>query len=261
MYEREYLVSHDFQGAAVALGVGAAFTGVGLFAPGGILEAGLFSPMIIFFALGVLVLVASLVAFLGAIKTKAFKQGDANSHMNKIVVQAAPDGGATLIIGFAFGGMGSLFAIIGLIVPEGVLQYGMASEMLLFVIMGGSFAFIGISQLLTGIPHMKASMIYKKLYTDVTAFTTSATYFEEPVVTDQSVEINGVSIAKHTKPLLYKYQDETGVARIAQTPGEFTDKEHAWFKNRGSFKIRCKGKYSVLMDLPDIEEENIMSDY
>lgn len=261
MYEREYLVSHDFQGAAVALGVGAAFCGVGLFAPEGILQMGLFSPMIIFFALGVLVLVASLVAFLGAVKTIFSKQGAANEHMNKIVVQSGSDGGATLIIGFAFGGMGSLFAVIGLIVPEGVLEYGMASELLMFVIIGSAFAFIGVSQLLTGIPQMRASLIYKKLYTDVTAFTTSATYFEEPGVMEQNLEINGVSISRHTKPLLYKYQDETGVVRIAQAPGEFTDKEHAWFKNRGSFKIRCKGKYSVLMDLPDIEEENIMSDY
>lgn len=261
MYEREYIVSHDIQGIAVALGVGVAFVSIALFAPGGILESGLFSMMIIFFLLGLLVLVAGVIAICGTIKEKIFSKNTIGHSTTKIVVQAEPDAWITLVLGFAFAGMGSLFACVGLFVPEGVMNYGMSSELLIMVVFGGSFALIGIGQFLSGIPHFKASLIYKSLYKNNNSFTTTATYFEEPEVESNTNLPQNTSISSHNKPLLYKYQDETGVLRISEDPEKLTEEQRAWFQERGTFTIRCKGKYSVIMEYPNIEYKDSMNNY
>ena len=62
MYERESVVKEKFTPVLVGLGVGAVFVGVGLFAPEvGILQAGIFTPMIFFALVGALVFVAAII--------------------------------------------------------------------------------------------------------------------------------------------------------------------------------------------------------
>jgi hypothetical protein len=249
VYEREYLTSMQMQAVFVGFGVGLAFTMIGLFVPGlGILSVGLFTPLIIFFLLGGLCIFAGFMELKNQIKESRNKRNRVLPSESTIVVQSGMDSSATLAIGLGFFGMGTLFTLLSLFVPEGVLEYGMQSDMFIMLSIGGPFALIGFGFFVFGIPELRTVAIYKKLYKDSSMFTTTGTYLEIP-----AERIEGGKTGK--KPdgsgtLIYKYQDETGITRIGETYDTFTVEELEWFKNQGTIKVRCKGKYSVILEYP-----------
>ena len=101
------------------------------------------------------------------------------------------------------------------------------------------------------IRHAQADKIYKRLCSDPMAYTTDATYFEDTQLEEMAKKLSSLASMIQDTPLLYKYKDEMGVQRIAQTSDTYTKKEHEYFKNKGTFKIRCQGKYSVIIsDMP-----------
>ena len=250
MYERESVVKEKFTPILVGLGVGIVFMGVGIFAPEvGILQAGLFTPMFFFALVGALVLVAVIIGFFTEL-TKSKDSAEYNGK-TKIYIQNEPGMTSFIVMPIAFTGMGSLFAAIGLLVPEGVMEFGMQSELLMFVLIGTVFAFIGLAMFPYAIRHAQADKIYKRLCSDPMSYTTDATYFEDTELNEMAQKLSSLAPMVQDMPLSYRYKDEMGVQRIAQTSDTYTKKEHEYFKNKGTFKIRCQGKYSVIIsDMP-----------
>ena len=246
MYERESVVKEKYTPVLVGLGVGAVFMGVGLFAPEvGILQAGIFTPMIFFALVGALVFVAAVVGIFNELR----KPKDATEYngKTKIYVQNEPGMTSFIVMPIAFTGMGSLFAAVGIFAPDGIMQLGLQSEFVIFAIFGSVFAFIGLAMFPYAIRHAQADKIYKRLCSDPMSYTTDATYFEDTQINEMAEKLASLASMVQDTPLLYKYKDEMGVQRIAQTSDTYTKKEHEYFKNKGTFKIRCQGKYSVII--------------
>lgn len=254
MYEREYLTTEGIQAICVVLGVASAFIMIALFVPEiGILDAGLLTPLTIFFAIGCLCLFAVFKEAKNQIKIRKDRKERVMPSETTIVVQAGTDSSITLIMGAVFSFVGCVFTVVGLFVPGGIMENGLQTGMVAFLCIGGPFALIGFGLLVFGIPEFKTEAIYKKLYKDASMFTTMGTYFE--LENNQTIDGKPIQDTQYGGKLLYRYQDETGIMRIGETYDSFSKEELAWYKSKGSFKIRCRGKYSVILDYPMLKND------
>ena len=93
----------------------------------------------------------------------------------------------------------------------------------------------------------------KKLKNDPDAYVTDATFVKANFSSYSSLSfwIIPISINAHKK-ITYEYVDETGVKHVAKSTLSYFPKQVEYLREKGAFKIKCKGKDSVIIEeLPE----------
>lgn len=232
----------------IPLGVGILFTMIGLFIPDmGVMYAGLFTPLVLFAGLGIIVIIFSIVGIAQEILQIRDNRGNPEEE---IIVQGT--GGAFMIIpGAIILLMSSVFVVVAHLVPGGILDEGMTSELTTFALAGAGFGFIGLSFLITYIIGLKSTFLYRKLKNDPSAFTTKATYESEEKSSSYMRTSNALTGSYELKEyIVYSYRDEFGVKRYAESEKMYNECQKVWFLKKQTFLIKCKGKYSVIIEEP-----------
>ena len=97
----------------------------------------------------------------------------------------------------------------------------------------------------------------KKLYNDPNAFVADAKFVKSVLVgySTRSVGVAGIDVPTSInvyKKIVYEYTDETGTQQKVKSPLKYVPAQAKFLEEKGTFKIKCKGKLSVIIeDLPD----------
>lgn len=222
------------------LSVGVFFALLGLFVPDiGIIHKGLLTPMILFVGFG------GLFIFVGITLLKDRKY-DHNSTGEQKIIKQSPGDALLLIPASLMFAICATAILCSLFIPEGgIYYYGFDSELVIMFIFGIGFLCVDIVLFVGGFMGISKRILYKKLKLDSTMFTTTATYADDEVFSD---ELIGDLAAYKPKPIKYKYIDETGTTRFTTSVQEYSLTERKKFSKMKTFKIRCKGKYSIILN-------------
>ena len=152
--------------------------------------------------------------------------------------------------------IGSLFAVIGIAL---VVAYFVVPKFpVLVIVVGAIFSAVGIFIVIFGIFRARAVKKHNELLKDENAYVTEATFIKSKF---SSYQGSGVSVGLVTAPItadiykkiIYSYTDENGVYHEVKSIMSFVPKQAQFLKEKGTFKIKCKGKISaVIEELPDI---------
>lgn len=157
------------------------------------------------------------------------KNNDANNKPWLILLIATIFilGGGAAIFFTPWLGMGS---IIGLILcPIGILMFGF-----------GILRTIQISRV--------NNLIY-----DASSIETTATFVSSKVSSYTSTSINGVPTSMNVyRKIIYTYIDEGGISHTVKSTFSYFNNQVEYLKNMGTFRIKCRGKVSVIIEpIPD----------
>lgn len=227
-------------GGFLTLGFGFFLLMLGLFIPGeGILFKGILAPLALFVVVGIACMVIGVLLILGV-----FHKKDSNKEVEIIVQQKGTP--AILMVGGVALFMGVVATLLGVFTSEiGIIDKGLYSDLMFWVIVGAVISFIGIIVSIGGFINLRDNMIYKKLETDSMCFTTVAKYIDNEIREEELL----IKDDKYLPMCIeYEYMDETGTLRRATSLDEYFLDGREWFKQKGTFKIRCRGKYSIIIE-------------
>ena len=106
----------------------------------------------------------------------------------------------------------------------------------------------GVVIIVYGSLKLKTFNKIKELLKDETAYITEATYIKATVASTNSMVLFSPSAAERYRKVVYKYTDESGVNHTATSYITYNDKQVDYLKNKGVFKIKCKGELSVIIE-------------
>ena len=93
----------------------------------------------------------------------------------------------------------------------------------------------------------------RNLMYDASAIETTANFVKSKVSSYTSTSINGVPTSMNVyRKIIYTYIDENGVSHTVKSTLSYFGNQVDYLKNLGAFRIKCKGKVSVIIEpLPD----------
>lgn len=167
------------------------------------------------------------------------KNGDANNNPTLIIV---------LAVIFILGGLGSCVAVIG-------------NFQAFLLVLGLILLAVGILFMVYGIKRKKTLKAYSELLNDPNAFMTTATFVKAKFASysSTSVGVGGISLPTSVnvyKKIVYTYVDETGTTQNATSSLSYTPNQVDYLKEKGTFKIKCKGKVSVIIEEIPTQNKN-----
>ena len=152
--------------------------------------------------------------------------------------------------------IGLLFTLPGIAL---IISYFLVEKFpVLVVVVGGVFAAVGLFILIFSIFRLKAMKKYKELLNDPNAYVTDAKFIRSKF---SSMQGSGVSVGLVTAPIsgdiymkvVYSYTDENGQYHEVKSINSFVPKQARFLQEKGTFKIKCKGAVSAIIEeVPDI---------
>lgn len=115
------------------------------------------------------------------------------------------------------------------------------------------FAVVGLYLLVYGIIRAVKIGTVKRLINNPYAFVTDATFVKANISSYSSTHINHIptSANVHMK-ITYEYVDEMGEKHVVKSISSYYPKQVEYLRQKGTFKIKCDGKYSDIIEkLPE----------
>ena len=118
---------------------------------------------------------------------------------------------------------------------------------------------VGILFLVYGILRQIALSKNNKLLKDPNAYETTATFVSSKLssYSSSSVGVGGINLPTSMnvyKKIIYSYTDEQGVQHTVKSTTSYFPNQVEFLKQKGTFKIKCKGKLSVITE--EVPETN-----
>ena len=159
--------------------------------------------------------------------------------------------------------IGILFAGIGGV----VIWLNIAKKMMIPVLLiGGLMAFCGTVFIIFAIKRSFEIGAYKRVLKDVHAHVTEAKFLSAKTTGATSTRVGG-NMARHTvsksvfKTVYYSYFDENGHFHEVKSALSYVPKQVNYLQQKGTFKIKCRGKVSVIIEeLPKTNEKFNLDD-
>ena len=153
-----------------------------------------------------------------------------------------------IIIGSVITILGSVFGVLGI-----------SKSKVVFGIVGLLFLVVGLAVLAFGILKFIKLKKYKELYNDPNAYVTEAKFIKAKMsgYSTKSVGVGSIDIPTSInvyKKIIYSYVDETGVEQTVKSVLTYTPNQVEHLQKMGTFKVKCKGKQSAIME--EVPNEN-----
>ncbi len=122
------------------------------------------------------------------------------------------------------------------------------------------FAAIGVYLFIFGLMRLFTLSAHKKLSDDPNAYQTDATFVSSKFLSYNVNSVGALNVevpvsANVYKQIVYSYTDEHGNQHTAKSVLSYSLNQVKYLQQKGTFKIKCKGKASVIIEEFPSEEQ------